>query len=134
MNDIFFYWIIIPVVSFLSISLLTNHPFLVSAPFLAYAIIGFILLLDKTNIKFNLILLLFWGFVVCFGHIFMIRVSGGTHYNMFNEMSIITRGPAWGLVADKASADRYNDSFDAIINTIPAGSKVLNMGVNSDVY
>lgn len=133
-SELLFYWIVAPISTFLGVCILTNHPFLVSSPFLAYTVIGFILLLEEYKISFSNYLLYFWVFVICFGHIFMIRVSGGVHYNIFNDLSLITRGPAFGIIADNETVVRYNESFDTIINTIPNNNKLLCMGSHNDVY
>lgn len=129
---------IAPVIAFIGICLLSNHPLLVSAPFLAYVIIGAVVLASDCNWfktkRISRALVVFWAGVICFGHIYMIRVTGGEHLTCFNKMSLIRSGPAIGIIADTGTVWNYSELMKLVRDNVPGGSKVLYMGTYNAVY
>lgn len=144
----FILWILGPIASFIGVCIFTNHPFLVSAQFLAYTIVGLFVVwrqsetVNELNVEKNkesslrpiMILLVLWALTICFGRIYMIRTTGGIHYTCFDELSLLRKGPACGIIADETIAVRYRDNYDLICDNIPGQSKVFYMGKSSDIY
>ena len=131
-------WFVVPIVSFVCICILSNHPFLVSGPFLAYVVVGLVVLSkDREWIKAKglcKIFLLFWAFAICFGHVYMIRVSEGEHLTCFNNLDLIRKGPATGIVADPGVVWNESELRGLACGSIPQGSKVLYMGSYNSIY
>ena len=134
----FLLWNIVPVSSFVGICMLSNHPFLVSLPFLAYAIVG-VVAVDEIRTLFQekriaAILLFVWAIVVCFGHSYLLRVNGGRHITCFDDLSLIRSGPAVGIIAEPEMVYSNRQIHQIVLDTIPVGSKVFYMGRYNDIY
>jgi len=132
------FFVTVPLTAFAGIILFTNHPLMVSAPFLIPCVIGILSLpemeylysADKSLKK----TLLFWVVVLLFGKCYLIRTTGGVHYTCFNSLSVIRQGPALGILADTDTVCRYRDSLKLVRETLPEGAKVYYAGVSNDLY
>lgn len=132
------FFVILPFVAFLGITFFTNHPLMVSAPFLIPCVTGILSLpelgcLYPTEGGLKKILL-FWVMVLLFGKCYMIRTTGGVHYTCFDSLSLMRRGPASGIIADTDSVCRYRDNLEFVSETLPKGAKVFYVGVSNDLY
>lgn len=138
----FRFLILVPLAAFLGIVLFTNHPLLVSAPFLALATLGSLIQLFKhldinvacTPQRILQTTILLWVFVLFFGKIYMIRTTGGKHYTVFNPVSIMREGPALGIIADTETVLEYKNARELIQAYIPSGSKVFYAGSFTGLY
>lgn len=133
----FFIFTVIPVAGFLGVCIFTNHPFLASAPFLAYVLIGFVLQTEvrlETKTGMKTVLLIICAMIILSGNIYLIRTADGIRCTIFDEVSMIRKGPATGIVADDRIVTRNKDDYELMKTYIPEESKVLYMGRDSDVY
>lgn len=136
--------VLMPLAAFLGILLFSNHPLLVSLPFLAPCAVGILSLpqlsrwlTEKSTGRLLLmprILLVLWVCVLLFGRCYMQRTTGGRHETILDEISLLRRGPALGLAADTASAVRYRDNYELITTALPEGARVFYMGSHTDLY
>ncbi|MCM1215349.1 MAG: hypothetical protein NC331_16480 [Lachnospiraceae bacterium] len=132
-----FLFVVLPLTAFAGILLLTNHPLLVSAPFLGICAMGALLCLflhiKKTCPLLRTVLLL-WAVTLLFGKCYMIRTTGGTHYTLFHPVSLMREGPAACIMADTETVRRYRDSLDLLRETLPGHSKVFYIGTANGIY
>lgn len=142
-GPLFAFSFVVPLIAFGSILLFTNHPLIVSAPFLGACTVGCLVLLgthiltDKGisgmqgPLKF---LLTLWAGTLLFGNLFLIRTTGGQHYTIFAPVSLMRQGPAIGIVADAYTVMRYNDGAALLAEYIPSGAKVFYAGSSNAIY
>lgn len=136
--------VLMPLAAFLGILLFSNHPLLVSLPFLAPCAVGILSLpqlsqelTKKSTGRLRLlpeILLVLWVCVLLFGRCYMQRTTGGRHETVLDGISLLRRGPALGLAADTASVIRYRDNYELVTGTLPHGARVFYMGSDTDLY
>lgn len=136
--------VLMPLAAFLGILLFSNHPLLVSLPFLAPCAVGILSLpqlsqelTEKSTGRLRLlpeILLALWVCVLLFGRCYMQRTTGGRHETVLDGISLLRRGPALGLAADTASVIRYRDNYELVTGTLPHGARVFYMGSDTDLY
>lgn len=136
--------VLMPLAAFVGIVLFSNHPLLVSLPFLAPCGIGILTLpelqeaLTSRNagrLRFMpLCILALWVCVLLFGRCFMQRTTGGQHKTILDDISLMRQGPALGLAADTSSAVRYRDNLALVKDVLPEGAKVFYMGAYTDIY
>lgn len=136
--------VLMPLAAFLGILLFSNHPLLVSLPFLAPCTVGILSLpqlsqelTEKSTGRLRLlpeILLVLWVCVLLFGRCYMQRTTGGRHETVLDGISLLRRGPALGLAADTASVIRYRDNYELVTGTLPHGARVFYMGSDTDLY
>lgn len=137
--------VLVPLWAFAGVLLFSNHPLLVSVPFLAPCVVG-ILALPRSGGETNgargfgrlritqRTLLVLWLCVLLFGRCFMLRTTGGRHETIFDEISLMRRGPAMGLIADTPEVVRYRDSYELVAAALPEGARVFYMGRHMDLY
>lgn len=138
---IFSFFVLLPFVAFLGIVLFTNHPLMVSAPFLSPCVIGLLLLYARkepvhpkgTTTVFQKTLLL-WVLVLLFGKCYLIRTTGGVHYTCFDSLSLMRQGPAAGILADTETVCQYRDTYALVQEVLPAGARVFYAGSSNDLY
>lgn len=132
----FLVFTIIPIASFLGVSIFTNHPFLVSAPFLSYVLAGLVITedLDIKAINLKVAFAYVCLFVMLFGNLLLVRTADGTRCTIFGDVSLIRKGPAFGIIADDTIVTRNREDYDLIIANIPTTSKLMYMGRDSDIY
>lgn len=134
----FLLFTLLPLTAFLGVSIFTNHPFLASAPFLSYVIVGFVLQSEKeekaSKIDLKMVIICVGAFVIIFGNLYLVRTADGKRCTIFDDISLIRKGPAFGIVADDKIAVRYRDDYDLITENVPENSKVLYLGRDSDIY
>lgn len=129
-----------PLVAFLGIVVFTNHPLLVSAPFLILGVIGTLILLGnyaipkETTYKLLRCALLFWVCILLFGKMYLIRTTSGKHYTVFEEISLIREGPAIGIIADTDTVKKYREAVDLAENYLPANANVFYAGRHVGIY
>lgn len=133
-----------PLTAFAGILLFSNHPLLVSLPFLSPCAVGILSLPQLRDLLFSKdtyrpavlpkVILALWIFVLLFGKCYMQRTTGGRHETILSDMSIIRQGPAMGLVADTPAVIRYRDNLALIDDVLPEGAKVFYMGAYTDIY
>ena len=138
------FFVLVPVTAFMGILLFSNHPLLVSLPFLAPCTVGILslpqlqkTLTSKSTGRLRLMsrsILVLWVCVLAFGRCYMQRTTGGRHETILNDMSLLRQGPAMGLVADTSSVIRYRDNYELITRLLPEGAKVFYMGSDTDIY
>lgn len=151
-TPVFTFFVMVPMTAFLGIVLFTNHPLLVSAPFMTPCLIGGLLLLltptvQEKNVgdsalhteapRTNCIgadILLLWVIVLLFGRFYMIRTTGGQHYTIYNQLSLIRQGPAMGIIADTETVRKYKNTFQLLEENLPEGAKVFYAGTSSGLY
>lgn len=139
-KPLFAFGLIVPATSFCSILIMTNHPMLVSTPFLGISCVGAILILFSYSLSHNeekrteIWLLLLWTMVLLFGNMYMVRTTGGQHYTFHSPMKLICYGPAAGIVADIDTVKRYNATGTLMDEVIPDGAKVFYAGSSSVIY
>lgn len=136
--------VLVPLAAFLGILLFSNHPLLVSAPFLAPCTIGILSLpqpqeISDSNAVNRLFpmpkaLLMLWVCVLLFGRCYMQRTTGGRHESILDPMSVIRQGPALGLIADTPSVIRYRDNYELVTALLPDNANVFYMGAYTDLY
>lgn len=134
----FLLFTVVPFAAFIGVSLLTNHPFLVSAPFLSYVLVGLALRTKKNNgeslQRAQKVCLYASLAIILFGNLFLIRTAGGERNTLIDKGTVIHNGPAKGVIADYVIAGRIKDDYDLITSAIPENSKVFYMGYDSDIY
>lgn len=138
------FFVLVPLTAFAGILLFSNHPLLVSLPFLAPSAIGILslpqlreLLAEKNIGRLRLMpraILALWVCVLMFGRCYMQRTTGGRHETILDDISLLRQGPALGLVADTPSVLRYRDNYRLITDLLPEGAKVFYMGSDTDLY
>ena len=64
----------------------------------------------------------------------MLRTTGGEHYTVFDETSLIRKGPASGIVADTSTVLSYNNMYDIVYSTLPENAKVFYAGTSTGIY
>ena len=137
---LFSLFFVVPCSGFLGIIIFTNHPLMVSAPFLSLCVIGVLCIYCKhaaTHKTCNSglrCLLLLWVIILIFGKSYLIRTSDGKHYTLFHDVSLIRRGPAIGIIADTDTVKQYNDCFLLAENYLPEDAKLLYAGRSSGIY
>lgn len=139
---IFFVWV--PLAAFAGVLVFSNHPLMVSSPFLAPCAVGIFALpeigksAEKKCVKECLGMyqgvLILWVCVLLFGRCYLQRTTGGRHETVFNNMSLMRGGPAAWLVADTPAVVRYRDNLDLVTDVLPAGAKVFYIGTRTDIY
>jgi len=137
-------FVLVPLAAFAGILLFSNHPLLVSLPFLAPCVIGILslpqpreALTEKNTGRLRLMpraILVLWVCVLLFGRCYMQRVTGGRHETILDDISLLRRGPALGLAADTPTAIRYRDNYELITSLLPEGARVFYMGSDTDLY
>lgn len=143
----FVFLVVIPFLTFPGIVLFSNHPLMVSLPFLGTCAIGCLSLPELKDIfkmeesnKYKIryltvyLILLTWFIIIVFGKCYRIRVSGGYYYNAFHEMALFRDGVAKGIIADEGTVLYGRDVHKLIVNNLPQGAKVLYIGNYSDIY
>jgi len=145
------FFVVVPLAAFCGILLFTNHPLIVSAPFLGPCVIGILSLPEMEewwrsgrgdkpekcaeggglSIRTTLIV---WVMVLMFGKCYMIRTTGGLHYTCFDSLSLMRQGPAAGILADTAAVCRYRDSLALVKEVLPPGARVFYAGTCNDLY
>ncbi len=139
-NPVFSFFAVIPLVAFLGIVVFTNHPLLVSAPFLILGVIGALTLLGtyampkETTYKLLRYALLFWVCILLFGKMYLIRTTSGKHYTVFEEISLIREGPAIGIIADTDTVKKYREAIYLAENYLPSNAKVFYAGRHVGIY
>lgn len=149
------FFVLTPLAAFLGILLFSNHPLLVSLPFLTPCVVGILSLPElqayqkspaetdadgcgkKSTRRLRLtpqVLLVLWVCVLLFGRCYMLRTTGGAHYTVLEELSLMRQGPAAGLIADTPSAIRYRDNYHLVTESLPDGARVFYMGADTDLY
>ncbi len=149
------FFVLTPLAAFLGILLFSNHPLLVSLPFLTPCAVGILSLPElqeyqqspaetgaaeddrKNTGRLRLMpqaLLVLWVCVLLFGRCYMLRTTGGTHYTVLEELSLMRQGPAAGLIADTPSVIRYRDNYRLVTESLPDGARVFYMGADTDLY
>lgn len=149
------FFVLTPLAAFLGILLFSNHPLLVSLPFLTPCVVGILSLPElqeyqqrpvetgvagdskKSTGRLRLMpqaLLVLWVCVLLFGRCYMLRTTGGAHYTVFEELSLMRQGPAAGLIADTPSVIRYRDNYRLVTESLPDGARVFYMGTGTDLY
>lgn len=136
--------VLTPLAAFMGILLFSNHPLLVSLPFLAPCAIGILSLpqLQETLTTKNTgrlmsapqVILVLWVCVLLFGRCYMQRTTGGRHETILDEISLMRQGPALGLAADTPSVIRYRDNLALVSDVLPEGARVFYMGADTDIY
>lgn len=139
----FSFLIILPLIAFCSILLFTNHPLLVSAPFLgtcaagSLALMGTYLLEQKSTDllrkKYQFLLVL-WVGVLLFGNLYLVRTTRGRHYTVLDSVSLMRHGPAAGIIADTDTVKKYNAAAEILTEHIPDKSNVFYAGSSVAVY
>lgn len=142
-DPLFAFSFTMPLVAFCGILLFTNHPLLVSAPFLGPCTVGGLTLMSKyimTNKdtfrlrKMLNLLLVLWTGVLLFGNLYLVRTTGGLHYTAFNSLSLMRQGPAVGIIADSNTVKRYNAAATILTENIPDKANVFYAGSSSAIY
>ncbi len=140
LSYLFSFFVLVPCSAFLGILIFTNHPLLVSAPFLSLCTIGLLCIYCKhatcNNKSFHCLryLLILWVFVLLFGKMYMIRTSDGRHYTLFHDVSLIRQGPAIGIIADTDTVKQYNDAMLLADTYLPDGTKLFYAGRSCGIY
>lgn len=130
-----FLLVVVPLVSFFGILLFTNLYLLGIAPFLGVAVVGVFICLGMEGKQRQFYpILLVWVLVLLFGRCYIIRISGGAHFTVFDEISLIRQGSSIGIIADTESVRRYNESTALLQAYIPEDSNVFYVGCTTDVY
>lgn len=140
-------WVLLPLAAFAGIVLFTNHPLLVSAPFLGLTVTGILICMGLPHpgntksrftksfrINYMKPLLVLWAVVLLFGKCYLIRTTGGQHYTVFDPVSLIREGPAAGILADRETVRRYRDTLALAADMLPKDAKVFYAGVSADLY
>lgn len=137
-KGLFFLYVCLPLTAFAGIVLFTNHPLLVSAPFLGLCAAGsvlWILLQNSRPLPALRRLLLLWTIVLLFGKCYMVRTTGGMHYTLFDSLSLIREGPAAGIFADSKTVLRCHETAALLKTTpIPDQANVFYIGNANDLY
>lgn len=142
-SPVFSFFVVVPLTAFAGIVVFTNHPLLVSSPFLIPCVVGILALpgfLESKTTKaparaiVGRSVLLLWVLVLLFGKLYMVRTTGGTHYTMFDSLSIMRKGPGAGIIADRETVRRYNISYEFLQENLPAGAKVFYAGSSCGIY
>lgn len=134
------FFVILPFSAFLGVVIFTNHPLLVSAPYLILSVIGILTtFIRRTNThapsqKLLRYVLLLWIMVIVFGKVYMIRTTKGTHYTILQDVSLIRSGPAIGIIADTEAVKKYNEAYSVSETYLPDNAKVLYAGSSSGIY
>ena len=137
---LFSFFVLVPFSAFLGIVIFTNHPILVSAPFLSLCIIGLLCIYCKYATHHSKsyhalrYLLLLWIIVLLFGKLYMIRTSDGKHYTVFHDVSLIRQGPAIGIIADTNTVKQYKEALFLAESYLPDGTKLFYAGRSSGIY
>ncbi len=136
--------VLVPLAAFAGIILFSNHPLLVSLPFLAPCAIGILALpqlqeqiTEKSTRRLKSmprVILAIWVCVLLFGRCYMQRTTAGKHETLLDDISLMRQGPALGLAADTASVIRYRDNLALVSQIVPEGAKVFYMGCDTDIY
>lgn len=144
-GPLFAFAFVVPFIAFGSILLFTNHPLIVSTPFLGSCAAGSLLLLSRHILtdrepgclrlqKLLHLLLGLWVGVLLFGNLLLIRTTGGVHYTVFDPVSLIRHGPAVGIIADTETVKKYNAAASLLAENIPDGANVFYAGTSSAIY
>lgn len=147
-TPVFTLFIIVPLVAFPGILLFSNHPFIVSLPYLAPCSIGALALLGLGQHSAPLkerpdffprflslrSIVLLWLIVLIFGRCYMVRTTGGTHYTAVDKLSLMREGPALGIIADRETVRRYRINYTFITDNLPKDVRIFYAGVSSDFY
>lgn len=145
---VFTLFIIIPPAAFLGILLLSNHPLMVSLPYLAPCAVGALALIElmqclgstakRSGFLPRLLshrgIVLLWLLVLLFGRCYMLRTTGGIHYTITDEISLMREGPALGILADTESVRHYRVSYQFMEENLPEGARVFYAGSSSLLY
>lgn len=133
-------FLLTPLMAFAGILAFTNHPVLVSAPFLNVCVTGILIMLVKygKNQSCKKIILkavfALWILMLLFGKTYLVRVTGGVHYPVFDSVYLIEEGPAKGIIGDYTAVFGYNERLQIVKANIPEGAKVFYAGECTDVY
>lgn len=140
----FGFLILMPLAAFAGVVLFSNHPLLVSAPFLAPCVAGILSLPQlagreapagiRRHGAMLQGLLILWVCVLLFGRCYMQRTTGGRHETILDDMSLMRVGPGVGLIADTDGVKRYRYVYELIDRAIPENARVFYMGADTDVY
>lgn len=136
-KNVSFLFVLLPLTAFIGIVFMTNHPLLVSAPFLGICAAGSLLCLFlhlKKPITLLRGVLVFWVIVLLFGKCFLIRTTKGTHYTVFEQVSILRGGPAAYMIADTEAVWQYRDTLSLVKDNLPEGAKVFYIGTANGIY
>lgn len=147
-TPIFTLFMIISPVAFFGILLFSNHPLIVSLPYLAPCAVGALTLLQQrqcfvdTAKKPDLLsrilsyrgLVILWLLVLIFGRCYMLRTTGGIHYTITDKISLIREGPAVGIIADTETVRHYRINYNFIAENLPEGAKVFYAGSSTQLY
>lgn len=145
-SPVFAFLVVVPFMAFQGVLLFSNHPLMASLPFLGSCVVGILALPEmkevyekekneKSNVFFSLKVMLFlWFVIIVFGKCYMIRMSQGVHYTVFDEMSLSRHGVVKGLVVDTAGAERNRDVSNLVKDVLPCGVNVFYVGRYPDIY
>ena len=151
-DPFFFLMVLVPLTAFVGIVLFTNHPLMVSAPFLGLAGAGGLSWLGtdrgknafprdaasptalKTKKCLLYPLLTLGAVVMLFGRCYLLRTTGGQHYTLFQQISLIRGGCAAGIFADSETVRRYNACLLLVNENLPEDARVFYAGISSDIY
>lgn len=132
-----FLFILLPLTAFAGIVFMTNHPLLVSAPFLGICTAGSLLYLSlhlKKPLPLLRGVLVFWTAVLLFGKCYLVRTTGGVHYTVFDQVSLLREGPATYMIADTEAVKQYHDTLSLVEDALPDGAKVFYVGTANGIY
>ncbi len=132
----FYLLVLVPLGAFLGVVGLTNHPLLVSAPFLGICVTGVWVLLLRYGNRHTVLqaVMVVWLVTLIFGRGYLVRMTGGTHHTVFDYVNIMKDGPAKGIIADYNAITRYKECLDMVNGYLPENSKVFYAGENTDIY
>lgn len=136
-KEVSFLFILLPLTAFAGIVFMTNHPLLVSAPFLGVCTAGsllYIFLHLKKHFPLLRGVLIFWAAVLLFGKCYLIRTTGGVHYTVFDQVSVLRDGPAAHMIADTKTVQQYRDTLSLVEENLPDGAKVFYIGTANGIY
>ena len=136
-KQVSFLFILLPLTAFAGIVFMTNHPLLVSAPFLGICTAGsllYIFLHLKKQLPLLRGVLIFWAAVLLFGKCYLIRTTGGVHYTIFDQVSVLREGPAAYMIADTETVRQYRDTLSLVEENLPDGAKVFYIGTANGIY
>lgn len=137
-DGLLFLYVCLPLTAFAGIVVFTNHPLLVSAPFLGLCAAGsvlWILIHVRGHDPALRGLLLIWVIVLLFGKCYMVRTTGGMHYTLFDSLSRIQEGPAAGIIADSRTVLRYQETTALLEEcAILDNANVFYIGNANDLY
>lgn len=159
----FSFFIVTPLVAFMGIVLFSNHPLLVSSPFLIPCVTGILsfAVSEKARVSYDRealaagtgaapdkgsamhegcggwlsmrSVLILWSLVLLFGKCYMVRTTGGLHYTVRDPLSMMREGPTMGIIADRETVRQYK-AASLLLENLPEGAGVFYAGSSSGIY